>query len=335
MRATACVAVIVASACSSRSPTTGTDGSSLAMTEVPLPGGSGGIFFDDLRFSARLHRMVSPAANTGMVDLVDPASLQVTSIPGFGYAGSADEGGGFVFADDRNGGRVVVGDPTTNTVVASATVAAGPDYTRFVAPTNEVWVTEPSGAIEVFSLSGTSPPMPMHAALLTTPGGPEGLAIDATRNRAYVHLFAGKIAAIDLTSRTIVETWPTGCGGSHGIPIVDEQRGFVFAGCSESARVAVLDAAHGGAILDSYTLGGGETILGYSASLHHFYLRGDPGIPVAVLGVSAAGKLSLLTTVPAQMNGHCAAADDQGAFWICDAARGQLLRFVDGFPATP
>jgi hypothetical protein len=215
-------------------------------------------------------------------------------------------------------------------------VDAAPDYVRFVAPTAEVWVTQPSAQrIEIFSLSSTSPPMPSHVAFLSTPGGPEGLAVDTTRRLAFVHLFAGQLAAIDLAARTIVATWATGCSGSHGIPEVDEARGFVFAGCSESARVAVLDVAHGGALLDSYRLGGGETLLAYSSRLHHFYLRGDPGVPVATLSVDAAGKLALLATVNAANDGHCITADDHNAYWVGDAARGQLLRFSDDSPATP
>jgi hypothetical protein len=302
---------------------------------VGLPGGSSGIMFDDLRFSSRLDRMVSPARSTGNVDLVDPLSQAVVSIPGFGDAGSADEGGGFIFAVDRAANRLVVADPALRVVVASVAVASFPDYVRFVAPTMEAWVSEPTAmGVEIFSLSGT-PPIPAHAGFVSTPHGPEGLAVDATHNRAYVHLDAGAIAAIDLTTRSVVATWPTGCNGSHGIPALDEQRGFVFAGCSESARVAVLDTAHGGAILDSYTLGGGETLLGYSTSLHHFYLRGDPGIPVATLAVAANGKLSLLGTVTTAMAGHCVTPDNHNAYWVCDAAAGRLLHFVDNFPATP
>src|SRR5690348_14159515 len=94
-------------------------------TTVPLPGGSpAGIGFDDMRYSPSLHRVIAPAGRTGALDLVDPATKKVTSIPGFssdtsfgGGAGhgqgttSADEGRGLLFASDRTARTLVVVDP--------------------------------------------------------------------------------------------------------------------------------------------------------------------------------------------------------------------------------
>ena len=63
---------------------------------VSLPDAAPGIGFDDLRYSAALHRVLVPAGRTGTLDLVDPDSLAVTSIPGFGtvaaYSGDHDDG---------------------------------------------------------------------------------------------------------------------------------------------------------------------------------------------------------------------------------------------------
>jgi hypothetical protein len=196
-------------------------------------------------------------------------------------------------------------------------------------------VTEPgAGQIEVFAVPPSGTPTPAHAAFIATPGGPEGLTIDGTRQRAYVHLFSGAVAAIDLQARAVIATWPTACSQSHGIPALDEQRGLLFAGCGESATVTVLDLNNGGKQLDAHTLGSGETLLGYSPALHHFYLRGDGQKPVAILGVSSSGSLSVLGTVGAETEGHCVAADDRNHFWVCDAANGRLLRFADSHPAT-
>ena len=125
-----------------------------------------------------------------------------------------------------------------------------------------------------------------------------------------------------------------GCSGVHGIPIVDEDRGLLFAGCS-SVEVVVLDVDHGGKQLDKYSLDSGTTILGYSPGLRHFYLRGDPGVPVAVLGVSDAGALSLLGTVDTKTKGHCMTADDRGHFWVCSWKPAEILRFDDPYPAAP
>src|SRR5437660_9261985 len=58
-------------------------GTSAPAGNVDLPGGSGGVGFDDIRFSTGLRRIVSAPGNTGKVDLVDPDTLDVTSIDGF------------------------------------------------------------------------------------------------------------------------------------------------------------------------------------------------------------------------------------------------------------
>ena len=66
---------------------------------------------------------------------------------------SADEGPGVIFATDRSSKRLNVVDERSGKIVATAPLGAGPDYVRFVAESNEVWVTEPRvQGIKVFSL---------------------------------------------------------------------------------------------------------------------------------------------------------------------------------------
>ena len=56
-------------------------------TPLVLPGGEGGIGFDDLWFSAELHRVLVPAGRTGRLDLIDPTTRAIEAVGGF----SADE----------------------------------------------------------------------------------------------------------------------------------------------------------------------------------------------------------------------------------------------------
>src|SRR5215472_2967970 len=132
-------------------PTSPTDASPDASTPVALPGGAGGIGFDDLGFAPGVHKVLAPAAATGNLDLVDPDTLAVTSIGGFSaspgsYGGghdegttSADEGRGLIFAIDRTSTKLDVVDPSAKAIVASAKLAGSPDYVRWVGPTHEVW----------------------------------------------------------------------------------------------------------------------------------------------------------------------------------------------------
>jgi hypothetical protein len=92
----------------------------------------------------------------------------------------------------------------------------------------------------------------------------------------------------------------------------------------------MLDADDGAAIA-GYEVGEGTAILGYSASLGHFYLRGDPGKNVAILGVCDTG-MSLLGTTVVSNEGHGMVADDRGHVWVCDRETGGLFRVTDPYP---
>ena len=310
---------------------------------VPLPGGDGGIGFDDLGFAPALGKLLVPAGRTGNLDLIDPASRQITPIGGFSSQGSfekghgegttsADYGRGLIFATDRTAKQLVVVDPATRAVVARTGLAGSPDYVRWVAPTGEIWVTQPdSDRVEIFSLPASGAPVRAHKEFVATPGGPESLVIDAPRGRAYTHLWKATTLAIDLKTRTIAARWPNRCVGSRGIAL-DAQRGLLFAGCAEGKAV-VLDLLHDGAVRDTRSAGAGVDIIDYNPRLGHLYLPGVTSETMAVLGVSRAGKLSLLATVKTARAAHCVAADDHHQAWVCDPGRGRLLLVDDTLPA--
>src|SRR5438477_2830966 len=110
---------------------------------VSLPGGSGGIGFDDLQFSRSLDLVLVPGGRTGNLDLVDPRTASVTSISGFststGYKGghgegitSVSQGEGKLYVTDRSSRALCVVDATTRKIVARTKLAASPDYVRYV-----------------------------------------------------------------------------------------------------------------------------------------------------------------------------------------------------------
>lgn len=323
----------------SQSSTSSTGGGA-SSGEIALPQAAPGIGFDDLRFSPDLGRVLVPAGRSGRVDLITPGSNAVTAIGGFStalsFAGghdfgvtSADFGAGVVFAVDRTTGLLSVINPALQKIIASVKLGGSPDYVRWVAPTREVWVSQPdSDQIEVFTVPSGPNPIPFHAAKIAVPGGPESLVIDVTRSRAYTHLWKGATKAIDLKSRAIVATWPNGCTGSRGIDL-DEKRGFLFAGCSEGKAV-VLDVATG-AITSSLANGAGVDVIAYSAGLGHFYLPGATSKTMAILGVSSKGELSLLGTVPTASGAHCATTDASGNVYVCAPDSGKILTFHDAY----
>ncbi len=313
---------------------------SAAPAAIEIPGGSEGIGFDDLRFSVTLGKVLVPAGRTGSLVLLDPATRNVTAIEGFSakkeYGGghedgvtSADDGSGWVFATDRTSGLLAVIDPGSRRIVSRSKLGGAPDYVRYVEPAGEVWVTEPdSERIEIFHLLAGIPPVAVHDAFLSVPGGPESLVVDTRRGRAYTHLWNGKTVAIDVKARSIAATWENGCKGSRGIAL-DEARGFLFAGCSEGKAVA-LDVGTG-KLLSSVSSGSGVDVIDYNRKLSHLYLPGAKSATMAVLGVSAQGKLSLLGRRRTAPGAHCVAADGNGNVFVCDSKKGRLLVFRDTF----
>ncbi|HEY2797325.1 MAG TPA: hypothetical protein VGK26_05500 [Thermoanaerobaculia bacterium] len=312
---------------------------------IELPGGSGGIGFDDLQFSTRLGRVLAPGGRTGRLFLVDPKNLAVSWIEGFSpsrtYGGghgegitSVSEGEDRLFVTDRTARALLVVDPASRKITARAKLAASPDYVRYVAPTREVWVTEPDAdQIEIFRLGAADEP-PAHSAFIPVKNGPESLVVDGTRGRAYTHLWEATTLAIDLKTRSVAARWKNLCEGSRGIAL-DEANGFLFAGCSEG-RAVVLDAAHDGKILGNLEIeAAGVDIIDYDRKLHHLYLPGAKSSSTVVLAVGEDGSLTRLAAVPTPAGAHCAVSDQDGRVYVCDPKAGKLLAIPDRFAASP
>lgn len=309
---------------------------------IELPNGSPGIGFDDLRFSARLHRVLVPGGRSGNLALIDPSTHAITTIGGFSTTTSFDSGGhdfGITSVDDlgsllvvtdRTSGRISLVDVDRAAVAADAVLGSSPDYVRWVAATSELWVTEPGReAIDVFSVTLT-PPAVQPSGQIAVPGGPESLAVDQTRGRAFTHLWDGGTVAIDVRTRTVGPRWSNGCNDSRGIAI-DEARGFVFAGCAEG-RVTVLDAVDGHKVSELWEVDGVD-VIDFSPSRRHLYAPGQISANTAIIGVSTSGELGLLAKEDGTLYGHCVTTDDAGQAFVCDPRGGALLVIHDAFDA--
>jgi len=313
---------------------------------VPLPGGTGGIGFDDLRFSPTLSMLLVPAGRTGNLDLVDPSSEGISSVGGFSsaatYSGndsfgvtSADEGNALVYAVDRTSNTLAVVDPQTKAIVAHTTLAATPGYVRYVSPTNEVWVTEPSmQQIEIFTLGETASTAPTHAATIGVGGGPESLEIYAPSAAAdagkpayaYTHS-ATAVVEIDVVARSVAATWPDGCATSKGIA-VDSTNAWVMSACEEG-MVVVLSMQ--GATLGTATVGAGVDQIAYDPQSMRLYAPGPTAAAMSVLSLSAAGSPKVLGSVQTPSDTHCAVTNGGGSVFVCAPSAGSLLFIQDPF----
>jgi hypothetical protein len=311
-----------------------------APVAIALPGGEAGIGFDDLQFSGTMGKVLAPGGRTGKLYLVEASSGAVTSIPGFStvkeFSGGHDdgitsvaEGAGLLFVTDRTREDLSIVDPATRSIVARTPLGASPDYVRWIEPTHELWVTEPdSERFEVFRLESGKPPRAVRIAAVAVPGGPESLILDGKRRRAYTHVAAGT-AAIDLRSHAIVALWKNGCEEAKGMAL-DAPRGLLFVACQQGG-VNALDVVSG-KIVGSAKLGAGIDIISCSSDLGHVYVPSSETKTLAILGVSPAGALSVLGTIPGTADSHCVAA--AGKVYFCDPAHGRLLAINDPYPPS-
>lgn len=311
------------------------------VTRIALPEGSPGIGFDDLRWAKAIRKILAPAGRTGNLDLVDPVTLAVDAVNGFSQSStftkgshtsgctSADEGGGVVYAIDHETTEVRVVDPKTRSITQTTALLADPDYVRYVSPTRELWLTQPFTGIEVLSVPATD--APTHAATIPVTGGPEAIAVDETRGRVYTNSFGGKTYAVDVASRTVVETWANGCALSLGLAL-DAERGFLFVACAVGS-IVVLDAAHGGTKLGELNQGAGLDILSYDPTLHHLYVQGVTSGDLGILGISPSGQPTVLGIVTTAAS-STSVTDGSGHVFVGDPESGELLRVRDTYQAT-
>jgi DNA-binding beta-propeller fold protein YncE len=302
---------------------------------IQMPEGSAGIGFDDIQYSSTMKKVLIPSGRTGMLNLLDPKSLTVSSISGFSstkdFKGghgegitSVAEGQRMLFVTDRSSLKLNVLDPNSKKIVATAALGSSPDYVRFIAALNEVWVTEPDeDQIEVFKMNDKQP---AHSSFIKVEGGPEALVIDAKQARAYSHLWHGKTVAIDINGKKIVATWPNGCESSRGIAF-GETADVLLIGCSEGKAVSM--DTHDGKIISTVSSGNGVDIIAYNHHLKHLYMPGGKSATMAIISVSDDGNLKLLGTVPAAEGSHCVTTDQNETAFVCDPKHGSLFVIKD------
>jgi DNA-binding beta-propeller fold protein YncE len=301
---------------------------SLQATAVPIPGGKDGIGFDDLNYSASLHKLLVPAGHTGKLYFIDPSSFAITSIDGFSSLpefkkghekgiSSVDEGQGYLFVPDHGTHQLDAVDAKTGAVIATAPMAEDPDFVRFVEANHEIWVTEPDGKdrklIEVFAFTAGNKPALAHEVDINVADGPESLTIDVNTHK-------------------LITQWPNGCEKAHGTAL-DGQGGFLFDACGDG-KITVFDLNQNGKQAGTMATGPGVDLIDYNAGLSHLYVLSSKSETLSVLGVSSKGELSLLGVGPSAKRAHCVAGDDNNNIWVCDPSHGQLLRYKDSFPAV-
>ena len=305
---------------------------------LSIPGGTPAIGFDDIGYLPALGRVSIPAGQTGMLYLMDPRSGAITAhyrvTPAQAEHGhregttSAAYGDGYLFASDHGRDAVAVLDARSGALVARVPLASGPDYVRFLASRDELWVTEPRGQrIQVFRIHPGATPAFTLTATIAVPGGPESLVFDTSRGRAYTNLWKARTAVLSLAHPGVIGTWSDGCAGPRGLAL-DEARATLFVGCAEGA-VTVLDLKAGGRMLNKTSTGAGIDIIQYAPLLQHLYVPGARAETLTIFGVGASGTLRPIARYRTARGAHCVTDDGRGRVFVCDPQAGRILEFRD------
>jgi DNA-binding beta-propeller fold protein YncE len=294
------------------------------VTSQHLPGGSdAGISMDYIAFDPATHSLWVPAGNTGAVDVVDTRDGSVRQIPGLPTAdvttgerkrvvgpSSASVGDGWVYVGNRGDSSVCAFDQRTLARGACHKLDAMPDAVVYVAPTKEVWVTTPrDDSIRVLDAAKLE-----EKAKLGFEGSPEGYAVDA--HRFYTNLEdKDRTLAIDLATRKTAATWKANCGedGPRGLR-VDAAGGQLFVACT--ARVEVLDIAHGGAVLSTLDTGEGVDDFDYVPATHLLYVGAAKAGRLTVARGDAPGELTLVSTVKTPQGTRNPVVADDGVVYL-------------------
>lgn len=311
-------------------------------TAIAIPGGSGGVGFDDLGFVPELGKILVPAGRTGALALIDPKSNEVTLIrkvtaasapaprgtrgrPRGGGTTSAVYVDGRFIASDHGGPALVVVDAKSHKVLGKAPLKSGPDYVRYVPSRHEVWVTEPGAEqIELLAFSPAGPSFLTSKDTISVPGGPESLVVDEGRGRAYANLWKDETAVIDLAPMKVAQHWKNGCAGSRGLA-EDPAHGLLFVGCSEGG-VSVLALDSDGKVLAHAAAGAGVDIVAFNATHRRLFVPGARSATLTVFSVATDGKLTPEGTYATARGGHCVATDPAGDAFVCDPRAGAIIK---------
>ena len=306
--------------------------------QVPVPGGEGGIGFDDLVFSAPLRRFIVPGGRTGSVFLMDPASRHLQPVGALSKAAfwkgghsqsatSADARSDVLFVADRTTKRLFAIPLDGKGTPVATPLESDPDYVRWVETTGEVWVTEPDAvAIEIFRFDRKTPAL-VHSGRIAVRDGPESLVIDTAHGRAFTNTWHDRTLAIGLKQRSVVGEWKNGCKDARGLD-ADRSRGLLFVGCSEGLAT-VIDTAGKGKLAGQAQTGAGVDIVAYAPSTRRLYVPAGKAATLEAFEVQADGSLRPLWREAAATHSHCVAADDGGHVIVCDPPGGRLLFYED------
>ena len=316
---------------------------------INLPGATGAVALDYFAYDRATGKVWVPASNTGSVDVIDERTDSVSQVTEF-RTGEIERRGRKITvgptAASIGDGVVYIGNRGDQTICAidAKTLARGdcvslsaehvtPDGVVYVAATKELWVTtrpalggsaDAAKSLQVFDAS--DPHQLKWKTKIPLENLAEGYAVDNDRGLFYTNIEdAGKTIAIDVRSHKIVSEWQPGSSDLQGLAL-DNARNYLFVACGD--HVVILDAGHGGKVLDSITTGPGLDNIDYSPDQKVLYAAASQAATLTIAEVDDHGKFHLKATVPTVKGARGVVAGKGETAYLIDPTEGRILKLT-------
>jgi len=303
---------------------------------IALPGGPP-VAMDYLAIDRVNDRLWVPSGNTGAINVIDLPAGKVRTLTGLptrpashggrpnrGMMGpsSVAIGRDTVWVGNRGDDALCAFDARTLARGACVKLASMPDGLAFVAGTGELWATTPrDGTLTIVGTRGGF----AAPVTLRLDGEPEGYAVDEGRGRFYTNLEdKDRTVAVDVKTRKVVASWPTGCGaeGPRGL-VLDDKRQLLFSACTSGA--VAMDVAHGGAAVGRIETGGGVDNLDYDAARGLLFVASPRDGTLTVARVGKTGTLTAVAVVPTAKGARNPVVDARGTAYVADSPAGRII----------
>jgi YVTN family beta-propeller protein len=249
--------------------------------DVPLPGGTTRLDYQDLDPAS--HRLYVAHLGDGTVHVLDTSTLDVVAtiegldeVHGLRLAPDLDR----LYASATGSDEVASIDTRTNQVIARVPTDDFPDGIAYDPDTGKVYVSSAHGRAETVVDGRTGQPL----GSIDLGGGAGNSVYDPSTKHVLVNVQdRGHIAVIDPTTDTIVDTIDTpGCDANHGL-YVDSEHQLGFVACEGNATLLTIDLRTG-QLVDSRGVGDTPDVLAYDYGLGRLYVASESGT-VTILDV--------------------------------------------------
>ena len=208
----------------------------------------------------------------------------------------------------RSGKNTVdVVDPRNLQLLQSIPVADDPDAILYDQPTNLIYVANGDAGLATL----IDPDKKATVASIVLPGRPEFPAVDSQTGLLYQNLVdTDTVAAIDLTSRSLVGEWPLApCNKPTGMAIDSENR-RLFTVCAGNAKLVVFGLEKH-QVIASLEIGGRPDSIAFDATLHRIYAACTAG-SLTVIRQIDSDKYEVVERVRTHFGAHTLAVDPVG-----------------------